>query len=947
MKSHAMLLLAIVFSANLAFSASSVKVLSTTASANPVNAPQACDNDPTTRWDTTGPQQPGQWIHFILSEAVDINTITLDCTASANDYPRGYEVYVTIDPMNWGKPVAQGKATSSQTTITFEPKYGNHVKIVQTDDATDLYWSIHEVQFGFDDPDVKFDMANADVSDRPYMDPSLPVELRIKNVMEYLTIEDKMSLLRESWGIAGIPHLKIPRVNKVEAVHGFSYSNEGPTIFPQCIGQGATWNRDLIKKLAIAIGEETKAAGVQQCWSPVLDVCRDPRWGRCEETFGEDPYLVTEIGCAWIDGFQSLGLITTPKHFAGHGAPLGGRDSHDIGLSEREMREIHLPPFRAAFKRCKAESVMMNYSDWLDTVSAASPYLLKGILREEWGFDGFIVSDCGALRNMTAAKHYIVEDCAQAAALALKAGVATNCGDVYKCKDALDAAQNGLISEADLDFTVSTLLRVMFRNGLFENPPVPFDWDKKYDTWNSPEHQQLALQCARESMTLLKNDNSFLPLSKNIRSIAVIGPSADDVQLGDYTAKHLPGQLISVLDGIKTAVSDKTTVRYAKGCDHTDTDRSGFAEAVKAARESDVAVIVLGDRTNSYGGNGQNTSGENHDKASLIFPGVQQQLLEAITETKTPVVLIVVSGRPYTVEYSVENNPAILMAWLAGQSSGRATADVLFGDYNPAGRLPVTLPRDTAQLPLFYNFKTSGRRYEYSDMEFYPRYRFGYGLSYTTFAFSDLKIDQAEDGRVTVTAEVKNTGKVAGDEVAQLYISDMYASVRTPVIQLKGFERIHLKSGQKKSIRFELSPYDISLLNDKMDRVVEPGQFRVFVGSVSPRYKAADRIKDSLGYANAAEGIDGEFTVAKNYTANFLMTLKDRRKEGKCVAIVKNIGNLADVGDVKLYQDGKYTGQVHRYELDPGQTKEIVFDLDSHDTKAQVSVVSKYRQCRL
>ena len=930
-----------------AFSQDTIKIISAEASDNSGNCIRAYDNDPDTRWDTKGPQKPGQWIHFILSQAAKVNSVELNFEKSKNDQPVGYEVYVTYDPMNWGDPVATGKGTPVKMTIDFPAKYGNHVKIVQTG-TTGLYWSIHEIGFGFADENIKYKTQTDNIADRLYMDPSLPIEDRIADVLEYMTVEDKMALVRENWGIPGVPHLKIPKLTKVEAVHGFGYSNGGPTIFPQCIGQGATWNKELVKKLGSAIGRETKAAGVQAAWSPVLDVARDPRWGRCEETFGEDPYLVTEIGCAWIDGFQSHGLIATPKHFAGHGAPLGGRDSHDIGLSEREMREIHLPPFRAAFKCSKAESVMMNYSDWLDTVSAASTYLLKGILREEWGFDGFIVSDCGALRNMTSKKHYIVESCEEAAALALKAGVATNCGNVYNCAEALTAAKDGMFNEKDLDFTVSTLLRVMFRHGLFENPPVPFNWDKQYESWNCPEHRQIALQVGRESMTLLKNDNNILPLDKNISSIAVIGPSADDVQLGDYSAKYLPGQIISVLDGIKNAVSQNTKVNYAKGCGHTDTDRSGFDDAVSAAKNSDVAVLILGDSSNSTGGV-KHTSGENNDKASLLFPGIQQDLLEAVTETGTPVVLVVVSGRPYTLEYAVENNPAILMAWFAGQESGTATADVLFGKYNPAGRLPMTLPRDTAQLPLYYNFKTSGRRYEYVDMEFYPRYRFGYGLSYTTFKYSNLKTVVKPDGIVTISADIKNVGKLAGDEVAQLYITDMYASVRTQVMQLKGFERINLKPNQTKTVTFELTPYDISLLNDHMDRVVEPGRFRVFVGGCSPEYVAKDKLKDSIGFKTDTEGLNGEFNIEKSYAANFVYKLNTEDRDGppfgdSVSVVVSNTGNLTDIGDVKLYDNGTYVGESHRYELLPDENKKIVFDYyPVENGNHSLTIVGKYQ----
>ena len=929
----------------------SINILSTSASANSSASMLACDNDPKTRWDTGRPQQPGQWISFILSKAVTIDSIYLDCKESAGDYPRAYAVYITVDPMNWGAPVAQGKGMGPEMRISFKPKYGNHVKIVQVGEVDGLFWSIHEIQFGFSDPDMQFDPAPDDIMSRPYMDASLPVKDRIDDLMGYMTNEDKMALLREDWGIPGLPHLKVPRVNKVEAIHGFSYSNGGPTSFPQSIALGATWNTELVREVGVAIGEETQAAGVQQAWSPVLDVVRDPRWGRCEETYGEDPYLVTEIGCAWIEGFQSLGLLATPKHFAGHGAVIGGRDSHDIGLSERELREIHLPPFREAVKRCEVESVMQSYGDWLDTVSAASTTLLKGILREEWGFDGFVVSDCGALRNMTSRKHYIVKNCQDAAALALAAGIATNCGDIYNCSETLDAARNGFFRQEDIDFTVQTLLRVMFRNGYFEKPPQSFDWNTIYEGWNSPEHQAVAFQAARECMTLLKNQNHLLPLSKNIKSIAVIGPNADHVQTGDYSVRPLENQLISVYEGIQAKLGDQVDIRYALGCDHSDLDRSRFAEAVSAAKNCEVAIVVVGDK--SMGENENNrrlTIGENHDRASLTLPGVQQELVEAVNQTGTPVVLVVVSGRPYTVEYAYENIPAVLFAWFAGQASGTATADVLFGDYNPAGRLPVTIPRSTAQLPLYYNFKTSGRSYGYTDMPFYPRYRFGHGLSYTTFTYGNLRIEKQANGYHRISVDVLNTGDRTGDEVVQLYVTDMYASVRTPVMQLKGFDRIHLNPGQKKMVRFELTPYDISLLNNHMDRVVEPGEFKVMVGGVSPEYVASDRIKDSLKYNDTSEGTVGQFHVTERFAANFTYELeidepirKDRRHT---VAVrVVNQGNLTDVGEIKLYLDGQFTGTQHRFEIGPGIGKTLTLPfIRKQKGVHEIVLVGKYSQ---
>ncbi|NDV63707.1 beta-glucosidase [Bacteroides sp. 224] len=765
-----------------------------------------------------------------------------------------------------------------------------------------------------------------------------------------MTTEDKMEIIREGWGMPGLPRLGIPPVFKVEAIHGFSYG-EGATMFPQSIGLGATWNKELIEKVGEVIADETKAANAQQAWSPVLDVAQDPRWGRCEETYGEDPVLVSLIGGAWIKGYQSKGLWTTPKHFGIHGAPLGGRDSHDIGLSEREMREIHLVPFRDVIKKYDCQSIMMSYNDYKGVPVAKSKELLYNILREEWGFRGFIVSDCGALGNLTAKKHYTAKDAIEAAEQGLAAGIATNCGNTYNNKDVIKAAKEGRLNIEDIDNVCRSVLSTLFRDGSFEHSiSKPLDWKKKYPGWESPEHLAVARKAAEESIVLLENKNNILPLSKSTRTIAVIGPGADNLQVGDYSQKKAGERSTSVLKGIQTTAGKSTRVVYEKGCEFFNKDYFNKDAAIKAAKSSDVVVMVLGDCSNSDGASKENvqTSGENHDLATLILPGYQQELLEAVCATGKPVVLVLQAGRPYNLSFASENCKAILVNWLPGQEGGTATANVLFGDYNPAGRLPMTFPRHVGQVPFYYNFKTSGRRYEYVDMEFKPLYSFGYGLSYTTFEYSNLKTDVLNNGNIQIQATVKNTGTRAGDEVAQLYVTDMYASVKTRVMELKNFQRIHLKPGEAKTVSFTLTPYEISLLNDNMDRVVEPGEFKIMVGGQSPLYVPKDRIKDSVGFLEASQGVNGKINYERSYKANFELAYKGmadnlKYNKRKILVEVKNTGSINDIGKINLYVNGEKQDIAHHFELDPGQSKTIAFDVNKDLDIKKIVFTTKYR----
>ena len=923
---------------------------SATASVKSEDAAKTFDNKNSTGWQLTAKDLTAdQNLMYVLKEPGDLKAVRIQAKGITPDILKKFvRLYVTYDPMNLGDPIDYTATGTDDITLAFTPKYGAHLRIQFAAGVTSKNISINEVNLTYD---ATAATGTSSVKDKPWMNPNRPVEERVQLILAVMTPAEKMELLREGWGIPGIPHLGIPDIKKVEAIHGFSYGS-GATIFPQSIGLGATWNRDLVEEVAQTIGDETRSAHAVQAWSPVLDIAQDARWGRCEETYGEDPVLVSEIGGAWVHGYQQGGLMTSPKHFGGHGAPLGGRDSHDIGLSEREWREVHLVPFRHIFKKENYQSLMMAYSDYQGVPVAKSTELLKDILRDEWGFDGYIISDCGAIGNMTAKKHYTAIDKVDAARQALHAGIATNCGDTYNDKDVIQAAIDGKLDKDDLDFTCATLLRVMFRMGLFEdNPSLALDWNKQYEGWNSEPHKEVARRSARESIVLLENKNNILPLSKGLKSIAVIGPGANDLQPGDYTSKPLDGQLKSVLTGIKAAVSPATKIIYEKGCNFFYTDSTDIDAAVRAAKQADVAVLVLGDASSSSGGKGsRNTSGENVDLATLVLPGDQQRLLEAVCQTGKPVVLILQAGRPYNLSYAAENCQGILVNWLPGQEGGYATADILFGDYNPAGRLPMTFPQHIGQLPLYYNFKTSGRRYEYVDMEYYPLYHFGYGLSYTTFEYSNLETSTQPNGNIAVSVSVKNTGTKEGDEVVQLYICDMYASVKTRVMELKDFDRISLKPGETKTVSFTLTPYQLSLLNDKMDRVVEKGEFKIMVGGTSPSYVAKDRIKDSLNYPDNSgliTSVDYPMEFAANFDLKVANMYEDPISKTKTVTLeVVNTGTITDTGKIAMFIDGKRIGTDRHFEIDPGVKKEIRFKFDVKDYK-KVLFTTKYKAIEL
>jgi beta-glucosidase len=760
-----------------------------------------------------------------------------------------------------------------------------------------------------------------------YLDPALGVEQRIDDLLPRMTIEEKISQIWDSWGSQAIPRLGVPPLLKTEGLHSQSYST-GATVFPQAIAMASTFDPELVGEIGKQTAVEAKAANLRVSWSPVLDVVRDVRWGRTEETYGESPYLVSRMGVAWIEGFQSLGMIAVPKHFAGHGEPMGGRDSQDYGLSDRTMREIHLPPFRAAVEEAHVGGVMAAYGLWDGVPDNASATLLQKILRQEWGFDGMVVSDCGGPEHFMT-KHAIVHTQEEAAALAAAAGVDMECGSIYKTA-MLKAIKDGLVTETELDDVARPTLRTKFRLGLFDHPTSgKMIWDKlpEYDTAAS---RALANRAELEGAVLLRNQH-VLPLSHSLKTIAVIGPNADQGQTGDYSPKPSPGQLVTVLQGIRSHAGPGTNVLYAPGlASPASTDTSKFAEAVDAAKKADVAVVVVGD--SSRNGGGPSTTGENVDGATLEFPGAQRDLIKAIYATGTPVVLVIVNGKPFTLAWEAEHIPGILVTWYPGEDGGNATAELLFGEKNPSGHLPITWPRSPAQLPLNYDYHPSGRRYSYYDMPFTPQYRFGFGLSYTQFLYSNLRMmaKVGDFGFITVTADVKNTGTRDGDEVAQLYLTDEVASVSTPVIELKGMQRISLKAGETGKVKFELTPYQLSVLDENMVRRVEPGMFRVHVGNVSPDVQSnvTDQRKAKIAFFDPTEGISGEFNETKAYSAHFSFTLQapEKPESGQPFAAtvtVKNDGNLTDETEAKLYA-GVALGS-WRFELKPGEEKSHMF----------------------
>lgn len=733
-----------------------------------------------------------------------------------------------------------------------------------------------------------------------YENPKAPLEDRVQDLLSQMTLEEKTcqmatlygsgrvlkdALPQDNWktevwkdGIGNIDEehnglgafkseYSFPYAKHVDAKHTIQrwfvektrlgipvdFTNEGirglchdrATYFPAQCGQGATWNKKLIARIGEVEAKEAVALGYTNIYSPILDIAQDPRWGRCVETYGEDPYLVGELGKQMITSLQKYNLVATPKHFAVYSIPIGGRDGKtrtDPHVAPREMRTLYIEPFRMAFQEAGALGVMSSYNDYDGEPITGSYHFLTEILRQEWGFKGYVVSDSEAVEFISN-KHKVADTYEDGIAQAVNAGLNIRTHFTPPADFILPlrkAVDDGKISQETLDKRVAEILRIKFWLGLFDNP-YRGNGKQAEQIVHSKEHQAVSLEAARQSLVLLKNETHLLPLSKSIRSIAVIGPNADEQTqlICRYGPANAP--IKTVYQGIKELLPHAEVI-YKKGCDIIDPhfpeseildfpktaeEVRLMQEVIRAAKQAEVVVMVLG-------GN-ELTVREDRSRTSLNLPGRQEELLKAVCATGKPVILVMLDGRASSINYAAAHVPAILHAWFPGEFCGQAVAEALFGDYNPGGRLAVTFPKSVGQIPFAFPFKP-GSDESSSTSVYGALYPFGHGLSYTTFTYSDLHISpshQGVQGDIHVSCKIKNTGKIKGDEVVQLYLRDEISSVTTYTKVLRGFERISLKAREEQTVHFRLRPQDLGLWDKNMNFRVEPGSFKVMLGASS------------------------------------------------------------------------------------------------------------------
>jgi beta-glucosidase len=639
--------------------------------------------------------------------------------------------------------------------------------------------------------------------------------------------------------------LKIPLLLGFDVIHGYR------TVFPIPLGETASWDPASAERAAAIAAAETAAVGLKWTFAPMVDIARDPRWGRIAEGAGEDPYLGMAFGRARVRGFQGQDMarpdrvMACVKHYVAYGAAEGGRDYNTTDISERVLRELYLPPFKAAIVEAGAGSVMSAFNDLNGIPTSANPFTLTRVLRQEWKFDGLVVSDYESVGQLL--DHRVAADGPEAAVQALTAGVDMEMVSRLYTTHGAALLKDGRLSQATVDEAVRRVLRVKFRLGLFERPYV--DPALERTALLAPAHRTAAREIAARSMVLLKNERNVLPLARSVRSVALIGPLGDDRanMMGNWIGDGKAEDVVTLLAGLKAALPS-ASISHTRGADIAGESTAGFDEAVAAARQADVAVLAIGESGEM--------SGEAASRSSLELPGVQLDLVKAVQATGTPVVVVLFNGRPLSIGWMAEHVPAILEAWFPGTEAGHAIADVLVGAVNPAGKLPVTFPRTVGQVPIYYNHKSTGRpptaenkfTSKYIDLPWTPLYPYGYGLSYTTFEIRDLRVSASTippDGRVRVTASVTNSGGPAGDEVVQLYIQDVASTVTRPVRELKGFTRVAVAPGQTRQVEFLLTPAELGFYDREMRFIVEPGVFKVWVG-------------------NSSEGgLEGSFTVAK------------------------------------------------------------------------------------
>ena len=645
----------------------------------------------------------------------------------------------------------------------------------------------------------------------------------------------------------------IPILNCCEGIQGILQN--GCTLFPHAIAQASTWNTELIEEMTQACAREARAIGIRQVLSPVLDVARELRWGRVEETFGEDPFMIAEMAKAFVNGYQSEGVLAMPKHFVAHGSPSGGLNCASVAGGPREFRSIYLYPFRRVIAECKPGAIMSCYSAYDGEPTTGSRYYMTDLLRGELGHTGYVYSDWGSVERLKSF-HNAVATPEEAARQAAYAGVDIDTDWTYQTL--ADAVRQGKLSEDVIDTAVRRVLRKKFELGLFEGDKINPDDVKK--VVRSKEHVALAKRVADESIILTENKNNILPLDTDkYKKIAVVGPNGHYALMGDYAWTNSEGEEgVDLYEGLTAALGEKATVTYTEGCDWWSQDGSRIPEAVKAAEDADVAIVAVGTRSTFLGrGGNKNTAGEAYDLSSLELPGRQLDLIKAVKATGKPMIVVFITGKPLVMTYVQENADAALVQFCGGEQQGAAMADVLLGNVNPSGKLTVSFPRSTGNTPCFYNHYLTDRdfwdkpgtpadpkmRYIFDTPQ--PVWNFGHGLSYTTFEYSDLEVDNKEPkatDTVTVKVKVTNTGDREGKETVQLYVRDVVSSVSTPVQQLKGFKKVNLKPGESEVVEIKLPMKELALWNARMEEVVEPGDFELQVGSASDDIRLKDVI---------------------------------------------------------------------------------------------------------
>lgn len=638
--------------------------------------------------------------------------------------------------------------------------------------------------------------------------------------------------------------LKIPLLFGLDVIHGYRVT------FPIPLAEAASWDLDAIELASRVAGREAAAAGIHWTFAPMVDISRDARWGRVMEGAGEDTYLGSMIAKARVKGFQGKGLgelgavMACVKHFAAYGAAVAGRDYNSVDMSERHLWEVYLPPFKAALD-AGAATFMNSFNDLNGIPATANTYLQRDILKGKWGFKGFVVSDWGSVREMV--PHGFAKDNEEAAKYAIKGGSDMDMESYAYVNFLEKLVKNKEVSEDLINDAVRRILTKKFEMGLFDDPYRFSDEKREKKELNSSANKKAALEMAQKSIVLLKNQHQILPLSKDVKSIALVGPlakSAEDMK-GFWSVVWDNDHLVSLHEGLEAKQGKKTQINYAKGCNINDDDKSGFADAVEVARKSDVVVVAVGEAFDM--------SGEAKSRANIHLPGVQEELIKELKKSGKPVVVLIMAGRPLIFNWTADNADAIMYTWWLGSEAGHAMANVLFGDYNPSGKLPMTFPRSEGQLPIYYNYNNTGRpvinennihyRSAYIDSPNSPKYAFGYGLSYTNFTYSNLTLSSKslnQDGSITVKFTLKNDGKYAGEEVVQLYLRDKVASLVRPVKELKDFTKILLKPGESKEITFVIDKEKLSFYNKNLDWVAEPGEFDLMIGTASDNIKLND-----------------------------------------------------------------------------------------------------------